>query len=200
MSQSTAKPKLNELILQHMRQPLKLRIALSIIMIVVWYLVFFIPLAERAESTSARITRERKRIDTAKEIESLKDALAPHHDLIWTGAELNELMGHVIDHLRTSPLKLIDLKPEASKDLGPYQTFGLQLALEGEFAEIDAFLNWLESGPRPARVDSIKIDPSQHKSAGLKVQLTLLGLADKIPAIAKAKPATEKAGSAEAKN
>lgn len=193
MGQSPAKPKINELILQQLRQPLKLRIALCVVMIVLWYIGFFVPLGEQAESTSAKITRERKRIDTAKEIESLKISLAPHHDLIWAGADLNELMRHVMEHLRSSPLKLIDLKPEGSKDLGPYQTIGLQLALEGQFAEIDAFLTWLESGPRPARVDSIKIDPSQHKSAGLKVQLTLLGLAEKTPATGKVKPAAEKA-------
>ncbi len=47
-------------------------------------------------------------------------------------------MRQVIDHLRSSPLKLVDLKPGTAKDLGPYETIGLQLALEGEFAELDA--------------------------------------------------------------
>ena len=64
----------------------------------------------------------------------------------------------------------------------------MQLALEGQFAEIDAFLGWVESGDRPLRVDSIKIDPNQRKIGGLKAQLTLLGLAEKTPAAAKEKP------------
>ena len=101
-------------------------------------------------------------------------------------------MRYVIDHLRSSPLKLIDLKPEASKDLGPYQTIGVQLTLEGKFAEIDAFLGWVESAERPLRVDSIKIDPDQKKVGGLKAQLTLLGLAEKTPTAAKEKPEANK--------
>ena len=55
-------------------------------------------------------------------------------------------MRRVIGHLRSSPLKLIDLKPDAPKDLGPYETIGIQFALEGQFDEIDAFLSWVETG------------------------------------------------------
>jgi Tfp pilus assembly protein PilO len=173
---------------------------LCIVLIVLWYIGFFVPTYEQTAMTSARITREHKRIATAKEIEALKKAVEPHHEIIRASADLNELMRHVIDHLRTSPLKLIDLKPEASKDLGAYQTIGVQLAFEGQFAEIDTFLGWVESGQRPLRVDSIKIDPSQKNSNSLKVQLTLLGLAEKTPTTAKAKPETDTAQPAKTKN
>ena len=104
------------------------------------------------------------------------------------GANLSELMRQVIDHLRSSPLKLIDLKPGAAKDLGPYETIGLQLALEGEFTEIDAFLGWIETDARHLRVDSIKIDPNQREPGRLKAQITLLSLAEKARPQPKAKP------------
>jgi Tfp pilus assembly protein PilO len=181
-----------ERILQQLQHPLKLRLAICLTAILGWYLVFFMPIGEQTQTTTARIARERKRIASAREIETLRKSLAPHLELIRVGADLNELMRHVIDHLRTSPLKLIDLKPEASKDLGPYQTIGVQLGLEGQFAEIDAFLGWVESGDRPLRVDSIKIDPDPKRTGGLKAQLTLLGLAEKTPAAAKEKPETDK--------
>lgn len=192
MSQKTTKSTPGELILKQLRQPLKLRLTLCLTVIIVWYLAFFMPIGEQTQATTASITRERKRIATAREIETLRKSLAPHLKLIRAGADLNELMRHVIDHLRSSPLKLIDLKPDASRDLGPYQTIGIQLALEGQFAEIDAFLAWVESGERPLRVDSIKIDPDQKKAGGLKAQLTLLGLAEKTPATAKEKSQADK--------
>jgi hypothetical protein len=200
MSHATKKSTAGELFLQHLRQPLKLRMTLCISLIGLWYIGFFLPAYEQTAMTSAWITREHKRIATAKEIESLKKAVGPHHELIRASADLNELMRHVIDHLRTSPLKLIDLKPEAPKDLGAYQTISVQLALEGQFAEIDAFLGWVESGDRPLRVDSIKIDPSQKNSNSLKVQLTLLGLAEKTPTAAKSKPETDASQPAKTKN
>ena len=129
-----------------------------------WYFFFFMPLGEETETTTARIGRERKRIATAREIEQLKKDLAPYQGLIPVGANLSELMRQVIDHLRSSPLKLIDLKPETAKDLGPYETIGVQLALEGEFTELDAFLGWVEIDARHLRVDSIKIDPESTRT------------------------------------
>src|SRR5271163_1621038 len=112
MSHATTKSTARELFLQHLRQPLKLRMMLCVVMIGLWYVGVFVPTYEQTAMTSARITREHKRIATAKEIESLKKAVEPHHEIIRASAGLNELMRHVIDHLRTSPLKLIDLKPE----------------------------------------------------------------------------------------
>jgi len=192
MNQKPTKSTPGELILQQLRHPLKLRLTILLIAITAWYLAFFMPIGEETQTTTATIARERKRIATAREIETLRKSLGPHLELIRAGADLNELMRHVIDHLRSSPLKLIDLKPEASKDLGPYQTIGVQLTLEGQFAEVDAFLGWVESGDRPLRVDSIKIDPDQKKTAGLKAQVTLLGLAEKASAAAKEKPEADK--------
>jgi hypothetical protein len=200
MNHATTKSTAIELFLQHLRQPFKLRMILCISLIGLWYSGVFVPTYEQTAMTSARITREHKRIATAKEIEALKKAVEPHHEIIRASADLNELMRHVIDHLRTSPLKLIDLKPEASKDLGAYQTIGVQLALEGQFAEIDTFLGWVESGQRPLRADSIKIDPSQKNSNSLKVQLTLVGLAEKTPNTAKTKPENDTAQPAKTKN
>jgi len=193
MSESSPKSNARELILQQLRHPLKLRVILCLTIIGVWFLLFFMPLGDQTQMTTAKIARERKRIATAREIETLKKALAPHHALIPAGANLSDLMRRVIDHLRSSPLKLIDLKPEAPKDLGPYETIGIQLALEGQFAEIDAFLSWVETDESHLRVDSIKIDPNQQNAGRLKAQLTLLSLAEKTPGPAKIKPEAGKA-------
>ncbi len=181
------------MILDQLQHPLKLRAILCLAILGAWYLLFFMPLGDQTQMTTARIARERKRIATAREIETLKKALAPHHGLIPAGANLNDLMRRVIDHLRSSPLKLIDLKPEAPKDLGPYETNGVQLALEGQFADIDAFLSWTETDESHLRVNAIKIDPNQQEAGRLKAQLTLLSLAEKPPAAAKTKPEAGKA-------
>jgi Tfp pilus assembly protein PilO len=188
MNQKSAKTDRRQLILNQLRHPLKLRLILGLTMIGGWYFFFFMPLSEQTEMTTARIGREGKRITTAREIEQLKKDLAPYQGLIPVGANLNELMRQVIDHLRSSPLKLIDLKPGTAKDLGPYETIGLQLSLEGEFAELDAFLGWIETDSRHLRVDSIKIDPNQRVPGMLKAQIALVSLAEKSPVPAKTKP------------
>ena len=78
-------------------------------------------------ATTVQITRERKRVATAREIEQLKKAMAPYQGRIPAGADVNELMRHVIAQIRSSPLKLLDLKPEKPKDLGPYRDAGPQV-------------------------------------------------------------------------
>ncbi len=188
MSNSSPKSNVHELVLTQLRNPLKLRLSICLTIIAVWYFSFFTPLVEKTQTTTARIARERKRIATAKEIETLKKALAPHHGFIPGGANLSELMRHVMDRLRSSPLKLVDLKPEAPKNLGPYDAIGVQLALEGDFSELSAFLSWVESDGRYLRVDSIKIDPNQRDPGHLKAQLKLLSLAEATPAASNAKP------------
>jgi len=87
-------------------------------------------------------------------------------------------MRHVIDHIRW-PLKLIDLKPEKPKDLGPYVAIGLQLKLEGHFAEIDKFLTWVESDRRLLRIDALKLDPASKDPGLLSAQILLLSLSTK---------------------
>jgi Tfp pilus assembly protein PilO len=182
MNQQSPKPSPKQLILGQLRHPLKLRFLICLTMIAGWYFFFFMPLTEETVMTSAQIGRERKRIATAREIEQLKKDLAPYQGLIPAGANLGELMRQVIDHLRSSPLKLLDLKPGTTKELGPYETIGLQLALEGGFTELDAFLGWIESDARHVRVDAIKIDPNQRAPGLLKAQVTLVSLAEKAPA------------------
>jgi Tfp pilus assembly protein PilO len=188
MNQKSPKTDPRQLILDQLRHPLKLRFIICLTMIGGWYFFFFMPLNDETETTTARIGREAKRIATAREIEQLKKDLAPYQGLIPVGANLSELMRQVIDHLRSSPLKLIDLKPGTPKDLGAYETIGLQLALEGEFAELDQFLGWIENHARHLRVDSIKIDPNQRDPGRLKAQITLLSLAEKVGAAPKTKP------------
>jgi hypothetical protein len=155
MNQQSPKTNLKQVILSQFRHPLKLRFIICLTMIASWFFFFFMPLTEETEMTSAR--------------------------LIPAGANLSELMRQIIDHLRTSPLKLLDLKPGTTKELGPYEAIGLQLALEGGFTELDAFLGWIEIDARHVRVDSIKIDPNQRDPSLLKAQVTLISLAEKAP-------------------
>jgi Tfp pilus assembly protein PilO len=185
MSQTPARIRYARMIGAQLCHPIKLRLAVCVAIMLGWYLAFFSPLSERVTATTAQVARERKRVASAQEIEQLKDALAPYQRLIPPGADVHELMGHVNDHLRASALKLIDLKPEKPKDLGPYEAIGLQLALEGAFSEIDKLLVWIGTDRRLMRVDSIKLAPTSRHPDRLSAQITLLSLAEKHDAAAK---------------
>ena len=188
MDEKRAKTDYKQVMLEQLRQPLKLRLLLCVAIIAGWYMLFFSPLSEQMDATKSRITKERKRAATASQIEKLKKAMVPYHGRIPAEAHVNELMQHVNAQIRLSPLKLLDLVPEKAKELGPYQTLGLKLTLEGRFTEIDEFLRWVETGQRLLRIDTIKLDPDNKDTARLEAQVILLSLVEKPAPTAKAKP------------
>jgi Tfp pilus assembly protein PilO len=192
MTEKQAKTDYKQAILNQLRQPLKLRLLLCSAIIAVWYFLFFSPLSEETTTATAQIVTERKRVATARQIEQLKKAMAPYEDRVHAGTDIHELMQHVIAHMRTSPLKLLDLKPEKPKVLGPYETLGLKLTLEGPFAGFDEFLTWVETDHRLLRIDTIKLDPVAKDPGRLAAQVVLLSLGEKSATTPKARPEVPK--------
>ncbi|MFI5454615.1 MAG: type 4a pilus biogenesis protein PilO [Isosphaerales bacterium] len=188
MIQKKAKTDYKRAILEQLRQPLKLRLVLCVAIIAGWYFLFFSPLSEQVAATTAKIASKRKQVTTAGEIEQLRKTLAPYLGHMPAGADINELRRYVIAHMQSSPLKLLDLKPAPPKDLGPYETLGLRLTLEGHFTEIDDLLRWVETDQRFLRIDTIRLDPNSKDPGRLAAQVVLLSLGEKSAATAKAKP------------
>ena len=192
MNEKQAKTDYKQVILNQIRQPLKLRLLLCSAIITGWYVLFFSPLSEETTAATAQMVTERKRVATARQIEQLKKAMAPYKGRVHAGTDIHELMQHVIAHMRTSSLKLLDLKPEKSKVVGPYETMGLKLTLEGRFADGDEFLKWVETDQRLLRIESIKLDPVTKDPGQLAGQVVLLSLGEKSASTEKAKPEVAK--------
>jgi Tfp pilus assembly protein PilO len=188
MDEKRAKTDYKQAILNQLRQPLKLRLVLCFAIITGWYVLFFSPLSEQTAATKADIIKERKRVATARQIEQLKKAMVPNQGCTPAGTDLAELMRHLIAHMRSSPLKLLDLKPEKSKSLGSYEVLCLSLTLEGRFADIDEFLRWAETDQRLLRIDSIRLSPASKDPNRLAAQVALASLVEKSTPTEKAKP------------
>jgi Tfp pilus assembly protein PilO len=183
---------LPRLLLGQLRHPEKLRIVLCVTILACWYAAFYGPLVERMTTTQARIDRERKRIASAQRIDDLHKTLAAYKDRIPASSDLNELIQYVMSRGRTSPLKLIDLKPEKTRSLGPYEALALRLTFEGTYAEIDGLLAWIRDDRRLLRIDSLGLAPvargpgqdrAREKSdLKLNIQLTLTSLVERTDA------------------
>jgi|SRR5579885_2339444 hypothetical protein len=179
MSPAAPRPGPLQVVLKQLSNPLKLRFALCAAIIAVWQVGFFSPLSEEVTATTARIARERKRVATAREVERFKKALAPYREVAGSD-DVHELIRHVMGRIRPSPLRLLDLKPDKPKDLGPFLAIGLKLSLEGRYNDIDEFLGWVEAEKRAMRVDSIQLTPEPKDPSRLTANLTLVALADRI--------------------
>jgi hypothetical protein len=194
MSQTSAKSGLLDVVLKQLSHPLKLRIALSAGLIVAWQALLLGPLDDNVATTVTRIGAERKRAATAREIDRLKNSLKPYSDRIGAGEDVHELMRHVIAHIRSSPLHVVDLAPQKPKSLGPFSAVGLQLRLEGKYLDIDDFLRWVEAEKRLLRVDSVQLAPDTREPGRLTASVLLVTLLDQA-----APSATTKGGAGKTK-
>ncbi len=196
MSEKTAGSPLQQLILTHLRDPTRLRFVLCAVLLAAWYFGFYGPTNERMASTSARADSELKRAASARQIEGLREMLAPYQARIPVQAGQNELNQYVLEYIRQSPIKLVDLKPSKVKDLGALDNIGIRLQLESSYENLDEFLVWVEKNSRMLRIDSLKVDPARDGTR-LNVQLDLLSLAEKETSTGV--PIPPKDGKAEAK-
>jgi Tfp pilus assembly protein PilO len=179
MSEKTSVSPLEHLVLTQLRDPIRLRFALGAVLLASWYFGFYSPTSERMVRMVAQTENERKRAVTAQQIDELRKLLAPMADRIPEQAGQNELVQYVMAHVRQSPVKLVDLKPTKSKELGPFDNIGLRLQFDATYQDLDAFLAWVENDRRILRVDSLKVEPTKDH-AQLNVQLDLLSLAGKV--------------------
>jgi hypothetical protein len=175
-----------EVVLAHLRHPLKLRLAVSLSMLAVWYFGFYSSMIERMTAVSARIGIDHKRITTSREVEKLRKMLAISQKNFKPTTDPNQLIQHLMDHLRSSPLKLVDLKPEKSKGLGGYEALGFGMNLQGSFVDVASFLEWVENDASLLRVDELILMPEQADRSKLKIKLRVLGLVEKASAAVKA--------------
>jgi Tfp pilus assembly protein PilO len=187
MRDAASKKSLVNSIQDQLRHPLKLRVMLSVAMLAGWYYLFFSPLSEQMVLTETLIKKERQRIGTAHQIDKIRKSLQAFKDRVPSKSDPNELMRYVMNRIRSSPLKLIDLRPDKSKGLGPYNAMGLRLTLEGTYSEIDELLSWIHNEQRLLRVETISLAPAGRGSgknatmgsSRLNIQLALTNLMEK---------------------
>ena len=160
---------LPKLILNQLRSPLKLRLLLCPVILGGWYFLFFSPLSDKMAATQASIDKERKRIDMASKLDEVRKSILPFKDRVSANSDLNELMRFVMARFRSSPLKLLDLKPETSKRFGPYDSIALSLSIEGTYEQIDEWLAGIHNERRLFRVETLSLAPAPQaddKKAG----------------------------------
>ncbi|QEH35859.1 hypothetical protein OJF2_44160 [Aquisphaera giovannonii] len=168
---------LSRAVLRHLRDPLRLRFAVAGAMLASWYVGFYAPTTERMAATAGRIELERRRAATAGQVEALRERLAPFRDRVHPRAGANELIQYVMARVRSSPMKLVDLKPQKLKELGALQAIGLRLQLEATYEDLDDFLAWAHNDRLLFRVDALRVEPAKAPGR-LAVELDLLSLAE----------------------
>jgi hypothetical protein len=163
-------------LLDRLHDPVQLRTLTTVVVLSIAYAAVYMPLADQIESTSRTLAAETKRLDAAREIESLRAQYQKFQKRLPEKSDPNEWVEYLLGGVRRYPMKLVQYDAEPMREVGPYKAVALRLELEGAFPDMNGFLNWLETNDRLFRVDLVRIQPHRSGNGTMVMQLTVLGV------------------------
>ncbi len=184
-------------LLERLHSPVQLRLFLTGLVLLAGY-ASSLPLEGRLSETSSRLRAERRRLNLARDVEQLRaDDQALQKRLPAPPApskasagkskrptrpgpggadgEANEWQRYMLGGIRRLPVKLVLLESDRPHSLGPFRVVGFQIALEGSFGDLHAFLTWLDTNERLMRVERVLLEPLRDHTA-LSLRVTVLGI------------------------
>jgi type II secretory pathway component PulM len=165
MSSNDASANRSKVLLEGVVQnPLRFRVALGIGLVVVWFFVFYQPAVSRIELTRDALTAERKQLDTALQIDLLRRQVAAFQSSQPSRTDQNEMVQYLVAAIRQRPVKLVNLEPRGTIELGPYRVQQITIVIEGDYASLVALLHWIESDPRLFRIERLRLEAERVKS------------------------------------
>ena len=171
---------------KRLEDPFQLRIFICSAFFAVAYVGIFLPFGGRLDQSRRALKEQRDLRELAREVESMRAQVEMFRDRLPSNADTNEWIQYVLEGIRQYPLKLVNMDSGKTRRVGIFKAVALGVELEGEMADLDALLSWLESDQRIFRVDSVKIAPAradnnkknqnQDDDSALVMQLIVLGL------------------------
>jgi hypothetical protein len=160
-----------------LRDPLQLRVALVVSSLTLWYVAAYMPISGRMDATLTDLTKSEKHLGLVRDIEALRAQAAKFRDRIPSKTDPNEWVEYMLGGIRGyPPLKLLKLESQGMKKHGPFDVMILRIEIQGEFADLDGLLGWIETNTRLFRIDSVTLKPAMGNVGGLVLQLTVLGV------------------------
>lgn len=163
-------------LLERLHNPVQLRALTTGLVLLIGYGAIYMPMSDQIESTSRTLAAETKRLDAAREIESLRAQYQKFKNRVPEKSDPNEWVEYVLGGVRRFPLKLVQWDSEPTREVGPYKAVALRLELEGAFPDMNGLLSWLETNERLFRVEMVRIQPHRSGNGTMVMQMTVLGI------------------------
>jgi type II secretory pathway component PulM len=165
------------------QNPLRFRAALGASFFLAWYFALYQPAVTAIQETRATLDAQRKQLDTAVQIDRLRGQVARFRKGQPERTDQNELVQYLVAGVRQRPVKLVNLEPRGTIELGPYRIQQVSIVIEGDYASLVALLHWIESDSRLFRIESLRMEVERTKakardgvSLPCKLDLGILGI------------------------
>jgi hypothetical protein len=170
--------KLNELrkLLDTLRNPVRLRMAVTGLVLAVAYFAIYEPLSGKIDVATRRVKQEQQREELSKDVEFLR-AQAPMFDpRLQADSDSQEWLQYTLDGIRGLPIQLVNFDSSGERRVGPFTALVFRIEVRGQAHGLDSLIDWLETNPRMFRIDTLKIEPARGQQDQRFLQMTLLGL------------------------
>ena len=168
-----------EQVAQHLRDPVRMRLAVAVITLVVMFFAVSEPLHGNAKQHRRDLQQLKDKVKMAEEVQLLQDSLDRIDPQVMKGEGNDVVSNFFIELFRQQPSSLLQIHVEPPKRLGPIYSVRVSLDIEGEFNELNQAVHRLESESQLLRVESLHIRPSQRGTTRPLLQLSVKVLKEK---------------------
>jgi Tfp pilus assembly protein PilO len=139
-------------------EPTKLRLAIIAALLGVALLGVYMPLSDGMQQQRQLLGAEKKRADAIHDVETLRKDVAEFRSRIGDKSDTNECIQYLLGGMRQAKVKLRDMASKEPQTVGPYKAISLAMELQGDYAQLRSFMEWLEQADRLLRVETVKMD------------------------------------------
>jgi hypothetical protein len=179
MAQQADKPSAKARIQTLLRNPTRLRVAITVVLAGIWFFAIYQPTVAQIGDKQQRLETERKRLALAETIGDLRAETQRFKLRLPKHADQNAAIQYLLDGVRSFPLSNTTLDPKSPKEIGPFKTLVADLGVDGQYADLEKLLRWLETNSRLYRIDQIRIDPAKvgkGERPAYRMQLIVIGV------------------------
>jgi Tfp pilus assembly protein PilO len=139
-------------------EPTKLRLAIVSALVAVALLAVYMPLSGRMQLQRQLLGAEKQRADAIHDVETLRKDVVEFRGRIGEKSDTNECIQYLLGGLRQTRVKLRDMESKEPQTVGPYKAINLAMELQGNYAQLRAFMEWLEQADRLLRVETVRME------------------------------------------
>lgn len=158
---------------KHLSDPLKLRLAIALTVIVVGIVGIYMQFSGRINKAREQFAEEKQRSEYIGDVEKLRKMSHLYQARIGKLNTTNDWVEYLLDGLSNCDVKLRDMESKEPKKLGAYKAISLSMEIEGTYPELKAYVEWLDMSEHLLRIDSLRFE---KRPEYLLMKLNILGV------------------------
>jgi hypothetical protein len=156
--------------------PLKMRLAVIFAVTALAVGGIYYPLSGQISDQRQATSTEKGRLQIIQDVEALRHDVAEFRSRLGPKSDTNEWVQYLLGGSRQVGVGVRGMEGREQRPIGPYTAITLTMEVQGTYAQIQSFVEWLEQSDRLLRIDNIRIE----KMPGMIVmKITVLGLVQK---------------------